>query len=335
MPWICTFSLAVLLALAIPTLSVLLVTPVTAQQADIRVVPTGAVTVLKGMLRGSRDVAYSIDLSAGDRIELNLKARNLSAYMNVTAPGAAEAMHVGAIAGNSFATTVTQSGPHRVLVYLMRNAARRGESSSYELTLRIVRAQSEVSAGFADGLSGGPDFWQVTDISARDRLNLRSAPSPRSALVMRVPVGTTLRNRGCRMQGEQRWCQVETVDTGKSGWVNGRFLREGSPPQARSGDALVPGTPYHATGQVACALRADPQRKMCDFGVTRGERGIGTVFITRPDGTKRVLGFDKGAVRSLQAAQTVRVMRAGDSFLVDIDGGTEVYTIPDAVISGG
>jgi hypothetical protein len=329
-------SLAIALVMAIVQ-GVALAPPAQAQSADIRVVPRAGVTLLKGVLRGDRDVAYRFDLAVGDRIELTLRARNPSAYMNVLAPGAAEAIHIGSVAGNSFATTATVAGPHRVLVYLMRSAARRGERSAFDLSVRIVRAQAQATPGpdFADGLSGGPDFWQVTGVPAGDRLSLRRAPSPRAALVARVPNGTVLRNRGCRMAGGQRWCQVEPVNGGPISWANGRFLREGAPPQSRPGDALVPGTNYHATGQVPCAVRGAPERKMCDFGVTRGERGAATVFITRPDGTKRVLDFDKGAVRSLQAARSVRVMRAGDSTLVDVDGGAEVYTVPDAVISGG
>jgi hypothetical protein len=38
-----------------------------------------------------------------------------------------------------------------------------------------------------------------------------------------------MRNLGCRMSGEQRWCQVaRPEDPGTKGWVAGRYLRESS-----------------------------------------------------------------------------------------------------------
>lgn len=64
--------------------------------------------------------------------------------------------------------------------------------------------------------------------------------------------GDVLRNRGCQMTDGQRWCGVERPDGSGRGWVAGRYLREssGAPSQANPSDALVPGTNYHATGQI-------------------------------------------------------------------------------------
>jgi hypothetical protein len=84
---------------------------------------------------------------------------------------------------------------------------------------------------FADSLSGGPDFWEVTGLGARDALSLRRAPSPHAPLMARFAKGTVLRNLGCRISGGGRWCQVEQPDDpAVRGWVNGRYLRESAGP---------------------------------------------------------------------------------------------------------
>jgi hypothetical protein len=79
----------------------------------------------------------------------------------------------------------------------------------------------------ADSLSGGPDFWEVRGLGARDGLSLRRAPSARAPIVTRFANGTVLRNLGCRVRGGGRWCQVERPgDPAARGWVDGRYLRE-------------------------------------------------------------------------------------------------------------
>lgn len=77
----------------------------------------------------------------------------------------------------------------------------------------------------------GPDFWEVSGVSAGDALNMRNGPSPRSALLLRLQNRATLRNLGCKINSGARWCRVELPgDPTARGWVNGRYLREGSEP---------------------------------------------------------------------------------------------------------
>ena len=82
---------------------------------------------------------------------------------------------------------------------------------------------------FADGLAGGPDFWEVIQLAPGDALNLRSKPSAKASVVVGLLSGTLLRNHGCKMQGGQRWCQVSMRnDPNRRGWVAGRYLHESS-----------------------------------------------------------------------------------------------------------
>jgi uncharacterized protein YgiM (DUF1202 family) len=161
---------------------------------------------------------------------VGMTTTNASAYFNITAPGATEALHVGSIAGNSFAGILPTSGDYAVEVYLMRNAARRGESAELTISFRITGsgAVGEAQSDFADGLMGGPDFWAVTGLSEGDSLNLRDGPSTGDRVIGKLAEGEVVRNLGCRMTGTQRWCQVEI--TRGSGWVSGRYLRESAAP---------------------------------------------------------------------------------------------------------
>jgi hypothetical protein len=61
------------------------------------------------------------------------------------------------------------------------------------------------------------------------------------------------------------------------------------------------------------------------------------VTVTKPDGAKRVIFFEKGRATGYDASQadqgSFKVTRQGDLSIIDI--GTERYEIPDAVASGG
>ena len=100
--------------------------------------------------------------------------------------------------------------------------------------LRLLMASALVAAGlagaparaeFADGLMGGPDHWVVQGLSADGHLTVRSGPSTQNDGVAWVPNGAVLRNSGCTMTGDARWCKV-TLEDGRQGWAVGTFLRE-------------------------------------------------------------------------------------------------------------
>ncbi len=107
-------------------------------------------------------------------------------------------------------------------------------------------------------------------------------------------------------------------------------------PDAVEHDAMVPGTPYHATGSVRCYV--DTQKEVsqyCDFGVIRRGSEKADVYLTTPGGQKIVLIFDGDKVRCTDPNIRVKANRKGyDDWSVSINGN-EFYTIPDAVINGG
>lgn len=134
--------------------------PAAAQEAQPKQVrfPKGANgTVIGGMIKGYQFADYRLALKAGQTLTAVLKTSNLSNYFNVTAPGAAEAMHIGSTSGNRFESAVPVDGNYLIRVYLMRSAARRNETARYSLSLR-AEDPSPLKGDFADGLAGDPDF---------------------------------------------------------------------------------------------------------------------------------------------------------------------------------
>ena len=88
-----------------------------------------------GSVHGYDNVTYTVAAQAGEQFKISLKTKNTSNYFNVTAPGKDEALFVGSVSGNQATFTAEQAGDYVVNVYLMRNAARRGATAKYTLSI--------------------------------------------------------------------------------------------------------------------------------------------------------------------------------------------------------
>lgn len=111
-----------------------------------------------------------------------------------------------------------------------------------------------------------------------------------------------------------------------------RFVRNKAPAGPK-GDAMVPGTDFHATGEIPCAVGAGQPMGSCDFGVTRRGNGDATVTVFLPDGGKRYIRFSNGKAVWSSAPGAVTSEKSGEITKVSI--GAERYEIFDAVIFGG
>ena len=164
-----------------------------------------------GAITGDKAVRYLLGARAGQRMTVEMTTTNASAYFNITAPGAIEALHIGSVSGNSFDRILRAGRTYSVDVYLMRNAAHCCEMAVFTIAFQITGtgADGEVQPDFADGLMGGPDYWAVTGLSVGDSLNLRAGPSTKEQVIDQLAEGDVVRNLGCRMAGKQRWCQIK------------------------------------------------------------------------------------------------------------------------------
>lgn len=75
---------------------------------------------------------------------------------------------------------------------------------------------------------GGPDFYVVRGLAAGDTLNVRSRASAQGTVLAQLSQGARVQNLGCQQSGQTRWCRIRTTGgVVVTGWVNGRYLREG------------------------------------------------------------------------------------------------------------
>jgi hypothetical protein len=318
--------------------------------------PPGAVSATyTGVITGRETVDYLLNAREGQAANISLATSNASANFSILAPGQTEvAFFVGSTLGNQFEGRLPASGDYRIRVYLMRNAARRGETAEYRLEMIVAPGGGTATqlperppAGFVEG-----DFFEVTGVGGGDSLNLRDGPGTLARVVGRLGNGTVLRNvGGCRMTGQTRWCNVETTGgVVLRGWVSARYLREPrpvgggaptqlpAPPQAASPAERAGLGRFDATGALPCKQLSGQPTGQCPFGVARGPGGSAAVVVTRPDGSTRALFFENGRFLSADTSQAdgyppYGATRDGHFFVVTV--GAERYEIPDAVVFGG
>ena len=292
--------------------------------------PFGEMLVISDRITGYESVDYVIDASAGQIISVDLQSDGAAAYFNILPDGDPAAIFVGSTEGNVADVAAPADGTYLVRVYQMRASARRDEVAQYSVAVALTAPE------MADGLNGGPDYWAVTGISVGSSLNLREGPDTRYAVVGQLDRGDTLQNRGCRMSGPTRWCDVRETGTGLTGWVAGQFLTETAAPPPPASDADGPvgiGIPFDATGRVTCSIPAGAAPASCPFGVIRQGPGNAGVWITLPDREVQQLLFEGGALVTGSPAQTFTADREGDTFIVNF--GPNRFEVPDAVIFGG
>jgi hypothetical protein len=117
---------------------------ITTKQVQFKTGETGA--TIKGTIKGDRIIDYKLRAGAGQAMTVQFKPSNPSAYFNVLPPGSEAAIHIDSRAGIAFSTDLKSSGEYTIRVYLMRNAARRNESTNYTLDIGISGDQKKSSA---------------------------------------------------------------------------------------------------------------------------------------------------------------------------------------------
>lgn len=202
-------------------------------QSRIAFAPGSSSKTIRGVIAGREGATYRIRVSAGQRLSVGLRTRNGSTYFNVSPAGGGEALFIGSRDGDIFDGIAPYSGDYVIDVYLMRNAARRGEASQFTLNVEVTGRSANAGMAppprqpdYADGMAGGPDFWRVVNVPPGDTLNVRTRPNPQAPIVTQAYNGQKLINNGCQFIGATRWCRVARPDGSEAGWANGRFLRE-------------------------------------------------------------------------------------------------------------
>ena len=102
-----------------------------------------------------------------------------------------------------------------------------------------------------------------------------------------------------------------------------------------SRDALIPGTPYHASAQVPCVSGSSGKAASCKASVIRRANNSATVVVTNPEGQKRQFLFVKGKAVASDQPEKLSVQRRGDVSVLLLGENFERYEIVDALVVGG
>ncbi|UXH76474.1 hypothetical protein [Roseateles amylovorans] len=116
-----------------------------AKDRDERLTLSDRTTSAKGQLKGRDGVRYSFEAKPGQRLVVRLTTTNPSAYINVSKEGGTEALCQGSLTENVCTVEAAEATAYVVDVYLMRNAARRGESARYTLSIEPTAVHTEKS----------------------------------------------------------------------------------------------------------------------------------------------------------------------------------------------
>jgi hypothetical protein len=107
-------------------------------------------------------------------------------------------------------------------------------------------------------------------------------------------------------------------------------------PTPAAQDALLPGTPYHASGTIKCQPAFEPALRDCEaFALRRSAGGTATIDVPAKAGQRSILFVDGKPVAANGLPMDVLTSeRRGDVTIVKL-GDQERYEIPDALVSGG
>ena len=93
---------------------------------------------VESSITGRETVDYILNVKEGQPMNISMATQNTSAYFNIMEPGEEyEAIYNASINGNQFEGTAAKSGDYTIRVYMMRSAARRGETADYRLEMIV------------------------------------------------------------------------------------------------------------------------------------------------------------------------------------------------------
>lgn len=140
-------------------------------EQDRRVVPlnlsVGRVTV-KERLRGREFVDYLLPGLAGQTLSISLTPSNRQNYFNLNPPDSETSMFVGSTSGNSFKRLLPADGVYTVRVYLMRAAARRGETSRFVMNVKVYGQPLAARPADKDALIPGTPYHASASIACTE-----------------------------------------------------------------------------------------------------------------------------------------------------------------------
>jgi len=114
---------------------------------DIVFEPGNTSASIDGTITGYSGMDYRLRASAGQTMHVSLDTKHTGCYFNVLPPGSEAALFIGSTSGTEWTGELPVEGVYTVRVYLMRSAARRGETAKYTITFGITGSPDAKVAG--------------------------------------------------------------------------------------------------------------------------------------------------------------------------------------------
>ncbi|PYF08650.1 hypothetical protein C8J30_11267 [Rhodobacter viridis] len=284
--------------------------------------------LVSGSLGGDDTVRYSLSGAQGQVLSVDLNGPGMLPDFLIREATKSEVLFLSSQAAAPVADlALPQPGDYEIEVFLNRAFARQGKAFDYDLAVGLNPPD------FADGLAGGPDWWQVNEGQV---LTMRAGPSERFTPVGVAEGGAVGRNKGCHMNMGTRWCDLRLVGSGLRGWLPGAELSETAAPIAPEmpeGGPKGNGESFDATGTFPCATDPAAPTHACPFGVIRAGAGNAGVWVALGNGAERYFLFEGGKLVDSDAASKPVLKQIED--LMKIEAGRERFEMPAAVVTGG
>jgi hypothetical protein len=83
-------------------------------------------------------VDYQLHVKQGQLMNISMATQHGATYFNIMEPGEEyEAIFIGSTSGKQFEGVARESGDYTIRVYMMRSAARRGETGGFRLEMIV------------------------------------------------------------------------------------------------------------------------------------------------------------------------------------------------------
>ncbi|NJN47186.1 MAG: hypothetical protein HC808_12675 [Candidatus Competibacteraceae bacterium] len=149
---------ALALAACLASLPALAETDIRSERVQFKANTSG--TTIKAKIKGREIVDYLLGARAGQTLSVTLETDHSANYFNVIPPDADnEAVFVGSTEGNNYVGKLDLDGDWKIRVYLIRAAARRGETAAYTLNIGITGEPTSAAAREANDF--GPREWDA------------------------------------------------------------------------------------------------------------------------------------------------------------------------------
>lgn len=281
-------------------------------------------TTISGSVKGYDGVDYLLGANAGQMMHVLFSPSNRACYFNVNEPGNDYAIFNGSASGNEFSARLTKNGNYMAQVYLMRSAARRGETCKYSISFEI----SGGSASSGSNSAAASPRTMMAQCRERAHQILRTRlPNIETKYEGQRTDGTHAVNGSAFIHGRQETFQCSF---NRNGGKIVQFVINHHENSQVGGS----GANFDATGQINCALYEGQPYELCRFGVVRKGNGTATLTVFFANGTRRVINFNSGTAVSSNSDAGVYADRHADLMTVYV-GTDERYEIPDAAIYGG